>query len=501
MKLDRKTIEIVQTAREAGLQFLSGNLTGFINMILLAYLGVLAITDVAVTTMTLLVFGVLDNAIRGVFNPLIGQCTSQKIANLPYGLQQVKQKTKFLLAYGFVDPSFRSTSILVTKQGTSKKLPYRLQKEKLRSNRKQQQGFVQKVLVQIIIVNSLFLSMPFGMLVGGLSIAYPQEIVEIFGAKLSTHDGIQYYQILGATFFLNSLSNTLSGTLQSLGQVKESKRVGYCEDLLHLGLGWIGVWTFGFGLKEMAWVTVFVQTGGISYRAYYLHKGVFTKKLISLRPNWQIQKDALRSAAPIMVDSLFTRVNVTINFHILASFGELVIASSRIMLQIISFPLALVFGCNVAVTNLVSKAYGNRDYKAVRQYTWTTAKIGFLLSSFILLLIFLSGEWITDLFFTDDPQVIEMTKNWMLVGLMVNVWSVTSVIIVLSLKAVQVNKTLMVISGVSNSLWLGALLLTMHYRFNLKVVILIEILHYFIHFVIVSWYFHSRKWEPSSSSK
>ncbi|WP_240875537.1 MATE family efflux transporter [Shimazuella soli] len=255
-------------------------------MLLVAHLGIQAVLIVASTFMVTLVYTAIDQSYGGTTSPWVSQCTSEKKKNLPKSLQVLKDPCKDMAEN-------------------------------------------QTLLVQTIILQTLWFSMVFGLLVGWIAIVFPSELLQLFGSSETVAQaGSAYCQVMIGLICLSSFSNVLENTLQGLEQAKRSAQANVVKNGTHLLLGLGGIYFLHSGVVGIAWAAILGQAAGLMYAARFLRKLGFQTKLI-LRPNWNFQKDALHNAAPLMADMLFYQMNNIFMFNILRSYGEVVFASAN----------------------------------------------------------------------------------------------------------------------------------------------------------------------------
>jgi Na+-driven multidrug efflux pump len=440
---------MLQTAGWAGAGQLSKTVTGFINMLLVAHLGIQAILIVTCTFMVTLIYLAIDQQLRGVTTPLISQCTSEKKQNLPKSLVTLKEHCK----------------------ETDK----------------------QTVLVQTITVQALLFSMAFGFLVGGLALVFPNEILQLTGASNSVaFEGKTYCQIMIGSICLLSLSGTMEGTLEGIGQAKRSAQAGIMKNGTHLLFSFVGIYFLDIGVVGVALASIIGEVVGLIFMAHFLRKIVFQEKLFSFLPNWGVQKDVFRNAIPLMADMLFYQMNAAFLWYILQSYGDVVFASQRISAEIMAIPSAIFWGFYVSVSQFVPRAYGDCDYRRVKQYTTSMLKVGVLTSCIILSFVFLYGKQLAKLF-SNDQQMITTTHQWIFIYVLVGVVGVIYNVIARALKAIQENTIILMSSFISNAFWCISLFITWQYM-SLWSVATTYVLYLSLEAAIVAWYFYSWRW-------
>nr|WP_255724732.1 MATE family efflux transporter [Shimazuella soli] len=421
-------------------------------MAFLAHLGTAAISGVAATAIINFFFVSIDkNGLKAVTGRLVGQSTSDKLANLPPYLQRVKEKAK---------------------------------------------GNRGEVLVKHITYNSLFSSLLLGLMVGSLAIAFPIQILEWGGAEHTVAVyGAPYFQIIMGCVVFNSIANGLASTLNGLKETKRVTVAAVCMFFTQVTLGFLAVHVFDFGLKGVAWanVTANVVQVVILTRMLY-HKG-FSSRVSKLLPDWRFLWGTCKEAWPLMFEKLSFQACIASLWHVLQHHGMEVMASQRIANQITLVPLALFTGLYPVITPFVSEYFGNKDYKSIRSFTTGVLLVGTLCCGSVLMVTYFVGPWVTTLLFTDDKSLVEMTQMWLLFLVFTHMSNTALQIVTYSLKAVGSNKIISISSLVSNGTW-GISLYMWGSTGNLMLVSSFQVVATLMKLIVLGWFFYTQRWVP-----
>ncbi|WP_028778422.1 MATE family efflux transporter [Shimazuella kribbensis] len=431
---------------------LSAVLGDFINLMFLAHLGTAAITGVAATAIINFFFVSVDkNGLKAVTGRLVGQSTSEELANLPSYLQQVKEEAK------------------------------------------ENRGMV---LVQHITYNSLFSSLLLGLLVGVLAIAFPREILELGGAERAVAVyAAPYFQIIMGCVVFTAIANSLTSTLNGLKETKSVTIAATSVFFVQITLGYLAVNVLDFGLKGVACANVAAIVMQVVILARMLHKKGFSNRLVKLRPDCHFQWGTCKEAWPLIFERLSFQACVAVFWHVLQSHGTEVMASYRIANQITLIPLAFFIGLYPVITPYVSQYYGNKEYRSIRSFTTTILLVGTLCCGIVLMGTYFIGPWVTTQLFTDDKSLLEMTKMWLLFLVFTHVSNTALQIVTYSLKAVGSKNIILISSLASNGAW-GVSLYLWGSTGNLMLISSLQVVATIVKMAILCWYFYSRRWEP-----
>lgn len=431
---------------------LSSVLGDFVNMAFLAHLGTVAISSVAATAIITFFYVSIDkNGLKAVTGRLVGQSTSDKLANLPPSLQHMKETAK------------------------------------------ENQG---KQLVQHITDQTLFSSLLLGLLVGGLAIAFPRQILELGGAEheVAVH-GAPYFQIIMGCVVFQSIANSLVSTLNGL---KETKRVcvaAVCMFCVQISLGFLVVHVLDFGVRGVAWANVTAMMVQVVVLSCILTKKGFSIRVAKFPPDWKFLWETCKEAWPLMLEKLSFQACIAVFWHVLQRHGLEVMASQRIANQITLIPLALFTGLYPVITPFVSQYFGNKDYRSIRSFTTGVLLVGTLSCGGVLMVTYLLGPWVTALLFTDDKSLVEMTQMWLLFLVFAHGSNTALQIVTYSLKAVGSNKIMLVSSLMSNGTW-GVSLYVWGSAGNLLLISSFQVVATLMKLLILGWFFYTRRWVP-----
>lgn len=426
----------------------------FVNLAFLAHLGTAAITGVAAASIITFFYVSIDkNGMKAVTGQLIGQCTNSKLANLPPYLQRVKDRTK------------------------------------------ENHGMV---LVQHITYNTLFSSLCLGLLVGGLAIAFPTQILELGGAELTVAVyGAPYFQIVMGSIVISSIANSLASTLNGFKEQKKVAIAAICMFFTQVSLGFLAVHVLDLGLKSVAFANVIANVVQVVILTKMLYRQeMFTSLLVKLRPDLSFLWGTVKEAWPLMFEKLSSQACTALYWHELQTRGMEVMASQRIANQITLIPLAMFVGLYPVITPYVSQYFGGDEYKSIRTFTTSVLLGGTLCCGSVLVGTYFIGPEVTSLFFTDDESLMQLTQMWLLFLVFTHGSNTALQIITYSLKAVRSNKIIMISSLASNSIWAVSLCIWGSTS-NLMLVASLQVMATLLKLTILGWYFYTNRWVPT----
>lgn len=220
---------------------------------------------------------------------------------------------------------------------------------------------------------------------------------------------------LGAVFFLlSSMSNAIllaHGDSKTFGRVLV---IGFFANLV------VDPWFLygGFGLPAMgmagiAWATVSIQAVGGLYllsvviRRRYLVNGL----LAHLAPKLHVYREILKQGIPTSFNMMSVALGFFVTTYYLKFYGEAAVAAFGIGTRIEQIVLLPAIGLSSAIVSIVGQNNGAGEMSRVRECISLCTRYGFVLIVTASVLMFVFAAPLVKIF-TDDPDVIEIGKEY-----------------------------------------------------------------------------------------
>jgi Na+-driven multidrug efflux pump len=180
-----------------------------------------------------------------------------------------------------------------------------------------------------IIIQGVYLSCALSLVLGGGTIILAKQLFEAYGVEI-TSDGVLYLQIVGGNCILLALFSVLSSGLQGWLKEQWSTTVAQISMMaIHLGLDYVLIYRFHFGLVGAACATLLASVIGTGWIIARFFRRAGTNLI--WKPDWKLQKSILGQAFPQMLSSLSNQVSMIPIFAILARTGPEFLAAVRIL--------------------------------------------------------------------------------------------------------------------------------------------------------------------------
>jgi Na+-driven multidrug efflux pump len=355
---------ILKDSSWSGASHLAIAITGLINTAMVAHLGTKAVLVTAAVQLITFIYMSVDGGCRNVIGPLIAQCTSKELKNLPPSLD--KQKNKLM----------------------------------------------ERQKVQSVVVQSVYLSLQLAMPLMMLVFLIPETLLTVFGAKTAiSSEAIRYCQLMLGTILLNSIASMCDNTLRNIGETKVLAHGSTLRLSFHIIPGAIGVYILNWGLTGVAGSAIAGQLAGLSYLGYHVKKKVFHELLTPLNFDWKLQWHTIQSSLPLIIDLLLFFGNEAVFWYILQDYNENVLAAHRIAESILSIPAALMIGFNTTVTREIGMAYGDDDANRIKRVTSIAIFIVFCVAVVLYSSSALFAPWITYPFTNGSTTINKLIQN------------------------------------------------------------------------------------------
>lgn len=275
--------------------------------------------------------------------------------------------------------------------------------------------------IRYLTANGLILTVLVSIAVAILGVAFSPLLLQFLGARGDTlREGSRYLRViyLGAVFF--ALNASLNAMLSSRGITKPYRNFLIIGFFMNLVLD--PLFIFGpFGLPRLgtmgvALATVVVQFTGSIYLAYKCRKLLgltFDHIMPDLsRPlrlmRWQTIKEILSQGIPASLNLITIALGIyVINFFIYQHGDDAAIAGYGVAMRIEQIVLLPAIGLNTAALTIAGQNYGAGNFKRVKKTYSESLKIGFLIMTVGMLLVYPLADRLIGLFDNDSNVVFE----------------------------------------------------------------------------------------------
>ncbi len=221
----------------------------------------------------------------------------------------------------------------------------------------------------------------------------------------------EYLDIIFYGTFIVMIQISLNGTLNAQGDTKSYRNVLIFSFFLNIFLNPLFIWGYGFipafGIGGLAIATVISQSIGTIYLAYKVNSCKLRKYLYiqCFIPQFNLLKDLLSQAVPIMFSMLFIGVGIFNILYFIGQFGELATAGYGAALRVEQVFLLPVIGLNTAVLSIGGQNFGAKEFYRIKELYFKALVFGCSFMAFAGIILFFGAEFFVSLF-TNNSEAI-----------------------------------------------------------------------------------------------
>ncbi|MDR3119727.1 MAG: MATE family efflux transporter [Clostridiales bacterium] len=245
---------------------------------------------------------------------------------------------------------------------------------------------------------SLRISLAISVLIGGFAILFPHAALRVFTNDADIiAEGVRYIRIIGVTYIVFALSDTLIAMLRWVEVVRVALAVVSVSLFVNLFFNYALIYGhFGFpaiGVRGAAIATLLARCVELSIVLVYVFR---IDRRLSLKASElvhfdrQLFVDFLRHGAPVMLGDVLWGLVGTVKGTLVGRMGVDMIAGVNMAETVMQLTFVFTTGLTGAACVIVGKSVGEKRYDLTRQYAGTIqilfALFGLVMSGFVLLL-------------------------------------------------------------------------------------------------------------------
>ncbi len=248
-----------------------------------------------------------------------------------------------------------------------------------------------------------------GILFGLVSILFGHWLLRAMGAEAAVLEEAQvFFYWVGGLAILHASMTSLGTILRAAGDTVTPMKIGLLTNIVNLGLDYLlifglGSWS-GLGILGTAFGTILARLLG----AYLLFREV-QKTDMAFGPGaglvWADYRELLTLTIPAALERLVMRLGQVVYFSLILALGTAVYASHMIAGNIESFTYMPAYGLATAATILIGQAWGKGDMRTARRVAFVSSAYGVTIMSLLGIVLFIGAPSFA-LLFTKDPEAV-----------------------------------------------------------------------------------------------
>mgnify|MGYP000852405617 FL=1 len=267
--------------------------------------------------------------------------------------------------------------------------------------------------------HALLIGIGFGLLFTALMLLFGRPLLQLLGGRGEVlRQALDYVAVFFGGGVVPWLMNTLSAVLRGTGNMKLPSFMVLTAAVLQIVLGGILGLGLGpvpqFGMKGVAAGTLIAFSSAAAVMAWYIASGRarITLRLAGLRLQRRMFVDILKVGAVSCFSPLQSVLTIVIFTHMLAAFGDAVLAGYGIGARLEFMLTSLAFAVGVASVPMVGMAIGAGRVQRARRIAWTAGAVSFTVVGLFGVAIAVFPDLWVDLF-TDDPRVTTAAHHYL----------------------------------------------------------------------------------------
>ncbi|SHH44030.1 MATE family efflux transporter [Thermosipho atlanticus] len=264
-------------------------------------------------------------------------------------------------------------------------------------------GEKDKKLVDSAAINSIVLSVFFGVISSIFFLIFIGKILKIIGAseEILTLTLEYAYVIIFSTTLL-FFNNVVNGILRGEGDAKKAMYAITIGSILNIFLDPLFIYTFNFGIKGAAYATVFsifISTVLIIYWLFIKRNTYVSLYVRGFKINFKIMKEVLKVGIPSSIAQISMSIAMfVLNIFAVRSGGDFGVAVFTSAWRIINFGTVPLLGIATAVTSVTGASYGQKNGEKLEIAHIFAIKFGLIISIFVMLSIMIFAPVIAKIF-------------------------------------------------------------------------------------------------------
>ncbi|MEG2537281.1 MAG: MATE family efflux transporter [Hydrogenoanaerobacterium sp.] len=269
-----------------------------------------------------------------------------------------------------------------------------------------------------------------------LGFIFAKDIIRFAGAGNDIiGDATTYFQIILIGNFFASLGLTINAAQRGIGNTKISMRTNVVANIFNIVFDYLLIGGhFGFPHWGVAGAAVATLLGNVAGFVLSVRSVLQHDCFLNLRQNnnWCFDKRTVsgifKVGSSAMVEQVFMRIGFFSYAKIVAGLGTVAFAAHQICMNILNLSFSFGDGFSVAASSLVGQSLGEKRPDKAIIYAKVGQRFAFTVSV-LLSLTFLAGNTLLVQIFSNDPQIIAMSRPLMVIIAITTLGQISTVVL------------------------------------------------------------------------
>ena len=268
-----------------------------------------------------------------------------------------------------------------------------------------------------------------------LGIVFARPLLVFAGAGSDIiEDSVGYFQIIMVGVFFNGIGLTINSAQRGIGNTRISMITNLSANVVNIIFNYFlinGIWIFP--RLEVRGAAIATALGNLVALLLALYSVTCRDNILNLlhtQTSWLPDKATMKSVWNVGLSALVEQVCMRFGFFlyakIVSSLGTTAFATHQICMNILNISFSFGDGLQIASTALVGQRLGAKRPDLAKLAVAVNQRIGFVISTVLVLVFVCFRRGIVSLF-TTDPAVIEQGAGLMLIlacSVHIQIWQV-----------------------------------------------------------------------------
>lgn len=295
-----------------------------------------------------------------------------------------------------------------------------------------------------IAIQATVLAILIGLLLGVISLLFGKQILGVMGAEGEViAEASAFFYIVGGSSLFMALLTVFGSILRATGDTKSPMVVNTAVNVLNIVLDYVLIFGLGpipaLGIVGTAIGTMVARLIGSLLLYLKINQTDLAFKLSDLTAHANY-KEITTLSIPAALERLVMRIGQVVYFGLIVSLGVKTYAAHSIAGNIESFVYMPGYGLTTAAAILVGNSFGAGNKKEAYEYGVLAAKIGAVIMLIGGIILFVGTPWFAT-WFTDDAEAIRKIVIALRIDTFIQVPLAISLVFAGALQAIGDTKT------------------------------------------------------------
>ncbi|WP_144772120.1 MATE family efflux transporter [Enterococcus casseliflavus] len=277
----------------------------------------------------------------------------------------------------------------------------------------QKLGAKKKEEAYIVTNQAVLIAILIGFLFGAISILFGQPLLSMMGASEEIlKSSEQFFYIVGGTSVFISLMTIFGSILRATEDAKTPMKVSIIVNIVNICLDYVLIFGLGpipaLGVIGTAIGTVISRLIGtiLLYNKVQKSKSPIKFAVFFKKNNYS---ELLKLTIPATLERLVMRLGQVVYFGLIVGISADVFAAHSIAGNIESFTYMPAYGLAAAASTMVGMSIGSSNFQMAQKYAYSAAKYGVVFMSFLGIFLYFGAPMFASIFTKDVNTINQIT--------------------------------------------------------------------------------------------